>query len=163
MVSVLNDVDFCIELMESDRINVAYIMNLIRNIHFDDAEQKDYDIRQIKEELSRTDNPQLLRKVEILQAFLDDVVVALNSADEIDAAYNDFENEEKRKEIAAFAETEDIDSKMLTDIISEYEFSGTLDVGNIRDRIEKPMPLLKKRSLVNRITDFIRKHSEKYE
>ena len=163
VVSVLNDVDFCIELMESDRINVAYIMNLIRNIHFDDAEQKDYDIRQIKEELSRTDNPQLLRKVEILQAFLDDVVVALNSADEIDAAYNDFENEEKRKEIAAFAETEDIDSKMLTDIISEYEFSGTLDVGNIRDRIEKPMPLLKKRSLVNRITDFIRKHSEKYE
>ena len=32
VVSVLNDVDFCIELMESDRINVAYIMNLIRNI-----------------------------------------------------------------------------------------------------------------------------------
>lgn len=24
VVSVLNDVDFCIELMESDRINVAY-------------------------------------------------------------------------------------------------------------------------------------------
>ncbi len=69
VVSVLNDVDFCIELMESDRINVAYIMNLIRNIHFDDAKQKDYDINHIKEELGRTDNPQLLRKVEILQAF----------------------------------------------------------------------------------------------
>ena len=51
VVSVLNDVDFCIELMESDRINVAYIMNLIRNIHFDDAKQKDYDIKHIKEEL----------------------------------------------------------------------------------------------------------------
>ena len=61
VVSVLNDVDFCIELMESDRINVAYIMNLIRNIHFDDAKQKDYDIKHIKEELGRTDNPQLLR------------------------------------------------------------------------------------------------------
>lgn len=163
VVSVLNDVDFCIELMESDRINVAYIMNLIRNIHFDDEKQKDYDIKQIKEELSRTDNPQLLRKVEILQAFLDDVVVGLRSADEIDAAYNDFENEEKRKEIAAFADAEHIDSKMLTDIISEYEFSGTLDVGNIRDRIDKPMPLLKKKSLVTRIADFIRRHSEKYE
>lgn len=163
VVSVLNDVDFCIELMESDRINVAYIMNLIRNIHFEDAEQKDYDIKQIKEELSRTDNPQLLRKVEILQAFLDEVVVGLNSTDKIDSAYNDFENEEKRKEIAAFADREDIDSKMLTEIISEYEFSGTLDVGNIRDRIEKPLPLLKKKSLVNRIVDFIRKHSEKYE
>lgn len=40
VVSVLNDVDFCIELMESNRINVAYIMNLIRNIHFDDPKQK---------------------------------------------------------------------------------------------------------------------------
>ena len=86
VVSVLNDVDFCIEIMESDRINVAYIMNLIRNIHFDDKKQKDYDIKHIKEELSRTDNPQLLRKVEILQAFLDRVVVGLESADEIDAA-----------------------------------------------------------------------------
>ena len=163
VVSVLNDVDFCIEIMESDRINVAYIMNLIRNIHFDDKKQKDYDIKHIKEELSRTDNPQLLRKVEILQAFLDRVVVGLESADEIDAAYNDFENEAKREEIVAFAKTEDIDSSMLTDIISEYEFSGTMDAGNIRDRIEKPMPLLKKRSLVNRIVEFIRQHTEKYQ
>lgn len=71
-----------------------------------------YDIKHIKEELSRTDNPQLLRKVEILQAFLDRVVVGLESADEIDAAYNDFENEAKREEIVAFAKTEDIDSSI---------------------------------------------------
>lgn len=163
VVSVLNDVDFCIELMESDRINVAYIMNLIRNIHFDDAKQKDYDIKHIKDELGRTDNPQLLKKVEILQSFLDKVVAGLNSADEIDAAYNDFENAEKQKEIEAFAHQEDIDSKMLTDFISEYEFSGTMDAGSIRDRLTKPMPLLKKRSLVNRIVEFIRKHTEKYQ
>jgi type I restriction enzyme R subunit len=163
VVSVLNDVDFCIELMESDRINVAYIMNLIRNIHFDDPKQKNYDIRHIKEELGRTDNPQLLRKVEILQAFLDRVVVGLESADEIDAAYNEFENAEKQREILVFAQAENIDAAMLTEVISEYEFSGTMDAGNIRDRIAIPMPLLKKRSLVNRIVDFIRKHTEKYQ
>ena len=163
VVSVLNDVDFCIELMESDRINVAYIMNLIRNIHFDDPKQKDFDIKNIEVELKRTDNPQLLRKVVILQAFLDQVVKGLNSADEIDAAYNDFENEEKRKEIEAFAETEDIDPKMLGEFISEYEFSGTMEAGDIRDRIDKPMPLLKKKSLVNRIVDFILSHVEKYQ
>lgn len=162
-VSVLNDVDFCIELMESDRINVAYIMNLIRNIRFDDAKKKDYDIKHIKEELNRTDNPQLLRKVEILQNFLDKVVVGLNSVDEIDAAYNDFENKTKQEEITSFAKTEDIDPKMLADFVSEYEFSGVMNAGNIRDRIEKPLPLLKKKSLVRRIVDFIRKHAEKYQ
>lgn len=163
VVSVLADVDFCIELMESDRINAAYIMNLIRNIHFDDKAKKNYDIRHIKEELSRTDNPRLLRKVEILQAFLDKVVIHLNSADEIDAAYNEFENKEKQREIEEFAGKEELNFNVLADIISEYEFSGVLDVGNIRDRIEKPMPLLKKRSLVNRIVDFIHAHCEKYE
>ena len=71
--------------------------------------------------------------------------------------------QEKQKEIEAFAHQEDIDAKILTDFISEYEFSGTMDAGNIRDRIEKPMPLLKKRSLVNRIVDFIRQHTEKYQ
>ncbi len=163
VVSVLSDVDFCIELMESDRINVAYIMNLIRNIHFDDAKQKDYDIKHIKEELSRTDNPHLLRKVEMLKAFLDRVVVGLESADEIDAVYNEFENAEKQKEIAAFAKREGIDPTMLTEIISEYEFSGIMDAGNIRDRIETPMPLLEKRSLVSRIVDFIKQHTAKYQ
>ena len=38
-----------------------------------------------------------------------------------------------------------------------------MDAGNIRDRIEKPLPLLKKRSLVNRIVDFIRQYTEKYQ
>lgn len=162
-VSVLNDVDFCIELMESDRINVAYIMNLIRNIRFDDVKKKDYDIKHIKDELNRTDNPQLLRKVEILQNFLDKVVVGLNSADEIDAAYNDFENKAKQEEITSFAKAESIDPKMLAEFVSEYEFSGVMNAGNIRDRIEKPLPLLKKQSLVRRIVDFIRKHVEKYQ
>ena len=39
-------------------------------------------------------------------------------------------------------------------IISEYEFSGTMDAGNIRDRIEKPLPPFEETaSLVNRIVD----------
>ena len=163
VVSVLNDVDFCIELMESNRINVAYIMNLIRNINFDDPVQKDYDIKHIEDELARTNNPLMMRKVELLQSFLDRVVRGLNSADEIDAAYNDFENEEKIKEINTFAEKEDLDAKMLTDVISEYEFSGNLNAGDIRDSIEKPMPLLKKKSLVTRIVEFVRTHVEKFQ
>ena len=51
------------------------------------------------------------------------------------------------KRLLPLRRQEEIDPSMLTDFISEYEFSGTMDAGNIRDRIEKPMPLLKKRSL----------------
>ena len=162
VVSVLNDVDFCIELMESNRINVAYIMNLIREINFDDPVKKDFDIKHIEDELARTDNPLMMRKVELLQAFLDRVVRGLNSADEIDVAYNNFENEEKIKEINTFAEKEDLDVKILTDAILEYEFSGNLNAGDIRDSIKKPIPLLKKISLAKRVEEFIKTHVEKF-
>ncbi len=162
VVSVLDDVDFCIELMESDRINVAYIMNLIRNIHFESKIQRDKDIEHIKEELNRSDNMRLHKKIDILRAFLDEVVCGLDGSEDIDAEYNDFENKKKFAEIQEFAKQEKIDPQILKSEIAEYEFTGVINSGNIRDRITEPMPLLKKKSLVRRIVDFIKAHVEKF-
>ena len=91
--------------------------------------------------------------------------MAMISAEKLFGVFSDPKaiSEAKREEIVAFAQREEIDPAMLTDFISEYEFSGTMDAGNVRDRIEKPMPLLKKRSLVNKIVDFIRQHAEKFQ
>lgn len=162
VVSVLDDVDFCIELMETNRINVAYIMNLIRNIRFDSSDKKNADIEHIKRELDRSDNIQLHKKIDILKSFLDEVVTGLNGSEDIDAEYNEFENKMKQEEIENFAQQENIDVKMLNDFISEYSFSGVLNQGEVRDRIATPMPLLKKRSLVSRIVGFIKGHVSKY-
>lgn len=162
VVSVLDDVDFCIELMESNRINVAYIMNLIRNINFASKQTREKDIEHIKTELDRSDNMHLVKKIDILRAFLDEVVSGFDGTEDIDAAYNDFENKQKSEEIEAFAEKEGVDAAMLKGEIAEFEFTGVLNPGEIRDNITEPMPLLKKRSLVNRIVDFIHAHVEKY-
>lgn len=161
-VSVLDDVDFCIELMESDKINVAYIMNLIRNVRMDDEEKRKKDIDFIRSELKRADNAQLHKKVDLLQSFLDMMEQGLDGRN-IDEAYEEFENAEKQKEIEEFASKEDISEDQLKGYISEYEFSGIIREGEIRDSIEKPMGLLKKRSLVRRIVDFVRKHVEKFQ
>lgn len=162
VVSVLNDVDFCIELIESDRINVAYIMNLIRNINFESKQTRDKDIENIKEELERSDNIHLHKKIDILRSFLDEVVSGFEGGEDIDSEYNAYENKRKNEEIKAFAEQENIDCGILQHEIAEYEFTSVLNPGDIRDKIQKPMPLLKKRSLVNKIVDFIKSHVEKY-
>ena len=162
VVSVLDDVDFCIELMETNRINVAYIMNLIRNITFENGKPRYEDVEHIKKELDRSDNMQLHKKIDILKAFLDEVVMGLDGTQDIDAEYDEFENKKKQAEIEDFAKKEDIDTKMLNDFISEYSFSGVLNQGEVRDRIEKPLPLLKKKSLVTRIVEFIKSHVSKY-
>lgn len=162
VVSVLDDVDFCIELMESNRINVAYIMNLIRNIDFTTKQTRERDIEHIKSELDRSDNLHLHKKIDILRAFLDQVVSGFDGTEDIDVEYNDFENKQKAEEIEAFAEQEGVDAKMLKGEIAEFEFTGVLNPGEIRDNITEPMPLLRKRSLVNRIVDFIYSHVDKY-
>lgn len=162
VVSVLDDVDFCIELLETNRINVAYIMNLIRNITFENGKPRYEDIEHIKTELNRSDNMQLHKKIDILKAFLDEVVMGLDGTQDIDAEYDEFENKQKQAEIESFAESENVDVKMLNDFISEYAFSGVLNQGEVRDRIEKPMPLLKKKSLVAKIVEFIKSHVSKY-
>lgn len=162
VVSVLDDVDFCIELMESNRINVAYIMNLIRNIDFTTKQTRERDIEHIKSELGRSDNLHLHKKIDILRAFLDQVVSGFDGTEDIDVEYNEFENRQKSEEIEAFAEQGGVDAKMLKSEIAEFEFTGVLNPGEIRDNITEPMPLLKKRSLVNRIVDFIYSHVDRY-
>ncbi len=162
VASVLNDVDFCIELIESDKINAAYIMNLIRNINFESKAARDKDIEHIKDELERSDNTRLHKKIDILRAFLDEVVSGFEGNEDIDSEYNTYENRRKNEEIQAFAEQEHIDPNILQNEIAEYEFTNVLDPGSIRDQIQKPMSLLKKRSLVNKIVEFIRSHVEKF-
>lgn len=162
VVSVLDDVDFCIELMESDNINVAYIMNLIRNIDFSSKKRRDADIEHILKELGRSDNPHLYKKIDILQTFLEQVVSGLGEGADIDSLYNEFENKRKHEEMTAFAESENIEVAMLEDVIAEYEFTNIINPGDIRDRITVSMSLIKKKSMVNRIVAYVKAFVEKY-
>ena len=98
-VSILNDIDFVIELMETDKINVAYIMNLIRSIEFGDKEQREKDINYILSELDRADNPELRKKVDLIKSFLKEVVPDLSEGSQVDEAYGDFEDAKRNQEI----------------------------------------------------------------
>lgn len=161
-VSVLDDVDFCIELIESDRINVSYIMNLIRAIDVNDINKRKKQIDYIREQIERSSNQELYKKIDLLQAFLDLLENGLTPGD-IDAAYEEFESKERQKDVDDFIAANDVDREMLTALLSEYEFSGIIDEGEIRDSIKTPMGLLKKRALVRKIVDFIKFFTEKYQ
>ena len=161
-VSVLDDVDFCIELIESDRINVSYIMNLIRSLDVNDINKRKKQIDYIREQINRSSNQELYKKIDLLQAFLDLLENGLTPGD-IDAAYEEFESKERQKDVDDFIAANDVDREMLTNLLSEYEFSGIIDEGEIRDSIKVPMGLLKKKALVRKIVEFIKFFTEKYQ
>ena len=142
--------------METDRINVAYIMNLIRSIEFTDKEQKEKDIDHILSELDRADNPELRKKVDLIKAFLEQVVPDLSDGSEVDEAYINFEDTKRNQEIEAFTEKEELDIDFVKEQISEYEFTGIINKDDVRNGINKPLPFLKKKKLTERIIDFIK-------
>lgn len=160
-VSVLADIDFAIELMHTDKINVSYIMNLIRNIDLSDEEKREKDIKHIVTELDRADNVELRLKVDLLKSFLEKVVPTLSPEDSIDDAYTEYEDAQRKEEIYQFATEIGMDAGLMREHVSEYEYSGLVDHEQISDAITAP--LLKKRKIVKQIKNFISEHVAKYE
>lgn len=151
--SILQDIDFEIELMAIDRINVFYIMNRIRNVDREDKDKQTKEIEHIKKEMDRSDSLQLKKKVELIKRFLDDVLPDINKEESIDNAYAEFENKERNIEIEQFATQNEVDASLIKEEISEYEFTGIIRKQSIMDRIK--LPLLEKLKMVQAIIKFM--------
>ena len=158
--SILNDIDFCIELVATDRINTTYIMNLIRNIERNDIIKQQTEINHIKKELKNSDDMKLRYKIDLIENFLDEVVPKLNPDSSIDDAYNDFETQERTKEINNFAKEHELDTEVLQNEISEYEYTDITNKSNIMKFIKKPF--LEKMKIANAAITFIKNNVQKY-
>ncbi|WP_196048584.1 type I restriction endonuclease subunit R [Clostridium saudiense] len=158
--SILLNIDFAIELMAVDKINVDYIMNLIRDIDFSDEEKRKADIEKIKRLLDSADNENLRLKADLIRAFLDEVVPKANKDSSMDELFNEFVEEKRVYEITEFAESVDIIKETMKDYITEYEYSGIIDSAEIKDSINGG--LLKKKKLSEKIKHFIIDHVSKF-
>ena len=161
-VSILNDIDFNVDLIETDRINVAYIMNLLKNINFQDKESKEKDIKHIFDELDRTDSPQLKRKISLIKKFLDEKIDELNENDSINGAYIDFEEAEREREITEFASDNKIEKDKLHSLITDYEFSEIIDNDFIDTALCDGLGFLQKRRLRQKIEEFVIDNCTRY-
>ena len=138
VVPILDDIDFELELMYTDKINVDYIINLIKNIDMSSNTQKEKDIKDILKKLESADNKDLRLKSDLIKEFLNTIMPDLNENDSIEENYYTFLDERRKREIEDKAKKYGIDIDLLNDIISEYEYSGVLDTGIIKEKIDKP-------------------------
>ena len=162
-VSILADIDFSIEIIQTDKINVAYIMNLLKNMERKDRKQQEKDISHLYDELNRTDSPELKRKVELIKRFIEEVFIKLPDDTSIEEAYVDFENKERNKEIELFAQEKEINADKIRKIILEYEFSHNLIKDMIKEEFSIALPFRERRALIQSIMDFIIQNCDKYQ
>lgn len=159
-VSILDDIDFEIDLLRNDIINVDYILNLLKSLNLEDKKEKEAGIKQIHRLLDTADNEQLRLKADLIRTFMQSVLPSLNKGDNIDDAYYNFEEQEKEKEIESFSNGLAYPAQQLNRLVHEYEFSGNINRNDIDRHIDGG--LLSKRNKTKKIESFIRETTKKY-
>jgi type I restriction enzyme R subunit len=155
--SVLDDIDFEINLVRQDKIDVQYIVNLIKSIDLDSKENRDSDSQRIRRMIDNADSPELKAKSELLKEFLDKVIPQLKPNSDIGDALTQFLRESQQKAIQSFAHEKRIPQDLITEQMADYQFYGRADDADIMNRLGKVPDLgfLQRRDLKKVIIDFV--------
>lgn len=153
--SVLDDVDFEIGLFRRDNINVAYILDLIRNMNPKSHSDKDFILRMVNS------SPELKSKVELIEEFIDKNLEDLQEID-VDEAFAQFFDAKKNEAIVDLVDDEKLDYDALINLIGEYEFTGKLKGDNIKDAFKEKLGLLDRHKKVDEVKNKIIKLIEKF-
>src|SRR5699024_3311263 len=159
-ISVLDDIDFNIEVLRNDLINVQYILDLMNQINLSNAQQQAEDRRQIHQLLDKADDDQLRLKADLIRQFLDEVIPQLNEGDSVDDAYYQYESEAKETEIQNFSDNQAYPMDLLEQLVSEYEFSGQLNSQSVEMGVKGG--LLTRHKKINEVKSFVHKLVQKY-
>lgn len=158
-VSILEDVDFELELIHRDEINVAYIIQLLIKL----KSQKQKDTSKAEREIFNLLNTEttLRSKRELIEKFILENLPEINDADEILPAFEKFWNEEQQKEFSKIVSEENLSPEKTEKLIENYLFA---EREPLRDEVleliegEKPGLLERKKTgnrILKRILDFV--------
>ena len=158
-VSILEDVDFELELIHRDEINVAYIIRLLIKLK---ANQKK-DAEQIEKEIFNLLNTemQLRSKKELIEKFIKENMPVILDTDDIPQEFEKFWTVEQEKAFLKMVEEEKLSKEKTQTLIENYLYS---EQEPMRDEIlelmigEKPTLLQRKTTgerILRRIIVFV--------
>ena len=118
--SILVDVDFNIELIRTDKINVVYILNLLKDINRSDKDEMIKSVDLILREIERSDNEKMIYKREIMKNFITERFFELDPDDDIIEAYNEYEKEMLQADIERFSSEYELAVNFVSNILHKY-------------------------------------------
>ncbi|MGV6852805.1 MAG: type I restriction endonuclease subunit R, EcoR124 family [bacterium] len=120
-ISILDDIDFEVELIRNDIVNVSYIVQLLGKLH--EATPSDQE-KQRKQILGMLDTETQLRsKKELIERFISEQLPNLLKGSNIEQAFASYWNEEKQKAAETLSEDEGLDSDGLHTLIDNYLYT----------------------------------------
>ena len=162
--TILADIDFNIELVRTDKINVVYVLNLLKEINRKDKEEMQKSIDLILREIDRSDNEKMRYKSGIMKAFINSRFFDLDPEEDIVKEYEQYEKEVMENDVTEFAEANGIRPEIVLSILNEYFVDErSITKNKIRERLaDMRLPLLKQTKLINAIMAFIKDMYDKF-
>ncbi len=156
-VSIINEVDFELELIQRDEINVAYILALLADAlaDQDSIDPKIRDASKAKKKMVYDllgSERHLRSKRDLIEKFIEQHMPVLPANQPIAEAFNDFWDAEKSAAIVEICATEQLDPSAFKTMIEQYHFSGKKPLqGDIVDALTAKPKILERKSVVERI------------
>ena len=161
----MGDIDFCLELLHSDIINVAYILELIADLN---PYSEDYEERRKHIIDTMIKDFELRSKAKLIDGFIqknvdddrDNFMARKQKADgtsDLEERLNNYIITERNNAVNTLAKDEDLDASVLHHYLSEYDYLQKEQPEIIQEALkEKHLGLIKKRKALTRILDKLR-------
>ncbi|WP_240610683.1 type I restriction endonuclease subunit R, EcoR124 family [Rubritalea profundi] len=158
-VSILDDVDFELELIHRDVINVQYILQLLAQLYdADDAEQKAIKKRILD---ALAGDPELRTKKELIEKFIETTLPTITNAAEIPECFEEYWEQERRKAFEELVKEEQLNEDKLAKVIERYVYTGKEPLSNpdIIQLIEKKLKLSERKPtrerVLSKVIDYV--------
>lgn len=175
--SILNDVEYYIDLIRKDKINIDYIMAIIKSISGELVNKNKEKINDILTLLNKPNlDDKLYYKSELIKSFILDVMPTWDKNYDVEEEFQKYTLTSKEREISDFAEQTNLDRQKLEHFISFYEFNDFHETNKINESLmnndyakkvkeqQKISTFLKARKIVqDEITNFIEQLTLKYD
>ena len=161
----LGNIDFCLELLHSDIINVAYILELIADLN---PYSEDYTEKRRHIIDTMIKDAELRSKAKLIDGFIqknvdddrDNFMARKQKADgtsDLEERLNNYIVTERNNAVNMLAKDEDLDASVLNHYLSEYDYLQKEQPEIIQEALkEKHLGLIKKRKALTRILDKLR-------
>lgn len=150
-VSVLEDVDFELELIHRDEINVAYILKLLARLHESNEQDKEKRKKEILDLIAG--EAHLRSKRELIEKFITDNLPAIDDPDNIQNEFERYWNEEQLQVFKKICLEENLSEEKVEKVIADYLFSEREPLINelLDLRLGQKPLLLERKAIGNRI------------
>jgi len=157
--SILDDVDFELELIHRDVINVQYILTLLAQLYESEVQEREK-LRDLILD-SVAGEIELRSKRELIEKFIESTLPNLGSAAEIPDSFEEFWEQERTSAFEELVKEEQLDADKLKKVIDRFVYTGEKPLldPDIVELIERPLTLAErgpaKERVLEKVVDFV--------